>query len=132
VSASVTRGKGDAVLLAQLLSGSTVKDAATAAGLSERQARRRLARPDLRAELDRWRREVVAGVVAALADLADEALDAQRELLADAPPAVRRQVARDVLDALRELGQGADLDARIAEIEAKLGLDELGRRRPAA
>lgn len=117
--------RGDEVLLAELLAGSTVKDAATKAGLSERTARRRVARPEFRAQLDEWRREVAASVAAGLADLADAALEATADLLAsdETPAAVKRGLIRDIFDAFRALGVEADNAARLSALEAKLGVD---------
>ena len=95
------------------------------AGISESTARRRLADRDFRAKLDEARRELVVGVVARLAGAAERAIDVQLELLesSDTPPAVRRQVARDVLSTLDELGASRDLEGRLEALEAALGDD---------
>jgi hypothetical protein len=115
------RSTKDMILVAELLAGKTVAEAAAAAGESDRNARRRLADETFRAQLDEGRREIVAAVVARLAGAADRAVSTLVELLSEpTPAAVRRNAAKDLLAHLAELGETQDVARRLAALEETL------------
>jgi hypothetical protein len=117
---------GDERLLEELLRGAKLVDAAKAAGVSERTARRRLGDPAFRARLDTGRRELVGLVVARLGSLADKAADTLSELLEDPTPAPQRLgAAREALRHLStfaELADSHELAERLSALERRLGL----------
>jgi cystathionine beta-lyase/cystathionine gamma-synthase len=115
-----------ATLLAALVEGSTVAEAAKAANLSERTAYRRLAEPDFRRELAERRRQLVDAVSARLAAVGDSAIDTLLELQRggdNIPASVRLSAARCLLEhmgKLSELAETADLGDRLGAIEETL------------
>jgi hypothetical protein len=117
---------GDERLLAELVRGASLVDAAKAAEISERTARRRVADPEFGRRLAAARRELRDVIVARLGALADEALATLRELLGSETPAPQRLgAAREALRALAVLGELADageLAGRLEAIERRLGL----------
>jgi len=112
-----------AKLLAALVEGATVGEAAKAAGLSERTAYRRLAEPDLRRDLAERRRQLVDAVSARLAAVGDSAIDTLLELQAGGegiPASVRLSAARCLLEhlgKLAELAEVADVGERLDRLE---------------
>ena len=116
------RLRGDEALLAALLRGATVPEAARAVGLSERTARRRLHDPEFRRRLDAARAEVTAVLAAQLAGGAELGYSVLVGLARDkqVPAAVRRNAARDLLAMSVELGAARDVEARLEALEAAL------------
>jgi len=123
------------VLVARLAAGERMADAAKAAGLSERQAYRRLAAdPEQRRLLGELRRQRIEAGSARLADLTDDAIDALHEVMTDpeTPAATRLAAARCLLEhtgKLAELAVSADVGERLTAIEDVL--DRLTRPRGA-
>ena len=115
----------DGALIAALIGGANVEDAAQAAGLSRRTAFRRLADPTFvralneakRARLDRVVDVLTAGSLVAVTTLVD--------LLAPGtPPSVRHAAARTILDIDERRRQQAEIEARLSAIKAQLRHEE--------
>ena len=115
-----SRSRADALLLSELAAGSTIADAAQRAGVSPATVRRRLADPTFRAQLARAQSELVERATAALTSASTEAVETLRELLRDGPPSTRLQAARAILDAAPKWRDTADIEQRLAAIEASL------------
>jgi hypothetical protein len=117
---------GDEALFDALLRGATLPKAAAEAGMPERTARRHVADPEFAQRLGAARRELRGLIVARLGALGDEAVATLRELLgADTPAPQRLGAAREALRALAVLGELADtaeLNDRMAAIEARVGI----------
>lgn len=73
--------KGDAMLIAMLASGATTKEAAEAAGISERTARRRLQEPDFLQLVGEARAGLIDRASSTLASGMVEAANTLKELL---------------------------------------------------
>ena len=110
---------------AEILSaGGTMKVAAAALGKSERTLRRWRQRPAVRAEL---RERVAEGLARAKLVLAAGTADAAAALVAMAanaekPDSARIAAARGVLENAVRLGEMTDLDERLSDLEARLGV----------
>ncbi len=84
-------------LLAGIVDGRTVADAAEVAGVSRRTAFRLLARPDVAERLEQLRRQTIGHAQSRLSALVDPAADALGDVLtADSGPTARVQAARAV------------------------------------
>jgi hypothetical protein len=116
---------GDERLLAGLLAGETVTEAAANAGMHERTARRRVADEEFRRRLDDGRREFDSVLAAQLASDAELGRAVLRQLAADetCPPSVRANAAWRLLSSNAEYGPQRDYGARLEEIEKRLGVD---------
>lgn len=111
----------DAALIAALASGCSHVEAAAALGVSARTVGRRLADPAFVAQLAEHRGTIMARAADRLAAATATATDALVSLLdATTPPAVRVSAARVVLDAARRYQESADLEFRLAHLEAVL------------
>lgn len=112
------KADSDRLLAAALAVGATITDAAAAAGMSARTARRRLADPDFARHVRDSRADHITHTSTRLAGLSDLALDAMESLLdARTPPAVRARVAHDVLEARAVWRAATEVDQRIAALE---------------
>lgn len=126
MSAAKISAIGDArreKLLAALLTGPTIADAAEAAGIPYSTARRWLAEPSFRAELRAVTAEQRQAMTAALGVGAAEAVAALREGLTAESEAVRVKAASALLQAHRNL-MADDLADRLDELESRL--DRMG------
>ncbi len=116
------RKKAEKDLLQNLASGVTVETAARRAGVSERTVYRRLKDPKFRQLLAALRLEIVQRTAAMLtvagAISAKTLIDLQQDVAVAA--AVRRRAARDVLEMGIKLRDHADVEARLAAVEAQL------------
>ncbi len=119
------RPVADAALVAALVGGATLDEAADAANVSRRTVARRLKDPAFRGELEPLRREALARAADRLAGLATAALETLDELLgAHHPPTIRLGAARAVLHEASRFHDAAELAKRIEAIEQAL------RKRP--
>jgi hypothetical protein len=113
----------DALLLA-LACGATVEAAARQCGLSEATIYRRLKEPQFQRRLQEIRTDLVQRTAGALTAAA---LEAVRTLVDLQKPAVQAAVRLGAARAVLELGlkvrETADLSARLAALEARLGLE---------
>jgi hypothetical protein len=121
--ADTHRKKNEDALLLALACGATVEAAARQCQLSDRTVYRRLKDPEFRSRLQAVRSDMVQRAAGMLTAAAGEAV---RTLLAlqkeSAPPAVRLGAARAVLEIGIRVRELADLEARIAALEAQAGL----------
>jgi hypothetical protein len=120
---------GDERLLAGLLSGETVVEAASAADIPERTARRRVASPEFRQRLDDGRRELTAVLAAQLVSDAAFGRRVLREVAADedVPASVRVSAARFLVSFAHDYAIARDTEERIGALEEELGLDAASR-----
>ncbi len=116
---------GDERLLAGLLAGESLVDAARAATMNERTARRRVADEEFRRRLDEGRRETTAMLAAQIVGDAELGRTVLRTLASDesAPPSVRMNAARHLVSFAAALGPTRDFEARIEDLEKRLGYD---------
>jgi len=115
------RGKKiqDERLLLALACGVTVEAAAQAAGLSKRTAYRRLEAPSFCQRLQQVRGEMVQRTSGMLTAAAGESVKALLALVKEGtPPAVRLGAARALLELGMKLREQADLEQRLAALEA--------------
>ena len=124
-------GDEDAVLIALLLQGKTNRAAAKATNISESTVHRRLQDPTFRKALSNARSAVLAGVVNALANASDKAVDTLVELLdPKAVDTARLGAARAILEYSARMRESEELEQRIAELEeAALGQEQGAWRR---
>jgi hypothetical protein len=124
----------DARLQAALVSCSTVKEAAAAAGVSYATARRRLADPEFRGQREAWQRKVLADASLDLLELTVEAVELQRRLMTDdeTPAATRRLLIRDALEFGLRYVEAGGLAEAVAELQRALGVDPRTGQRSAA
>jgi len=116
------RKGADQALLTALACGATVENAARKAGLGERTAYRRLRDPAFLEQLQQLRTEMVQRTAAMLTGAGMSSVKTLIDLQNDAavPPAVRRRSARDVLELGPRFRESAELEHRLARIEAQL------------
>src|SRR5205809_210995 len=92
------RRNADEQLALALATGATLRDAAVAAGVAERTARRRWADPDFRRRVAELRSELVQRSAARMADAMTEAADVLRALLRAKSESVRLGACRALLE----------------------------------
>src|SRR4051794_17411218 len=106
------------VLVAGLMRGLTLRDAAPQAGMSERTARRRGREPEGMAALRSLEGRVAGEISAGLTALSADALQALAALLADtSPPSVRLRAASTVLTLALRYRDSEDTQRRLTELE---------------
>ena len=118
---TVRKGADQALLLA-LACGATVEHAAHKAGLSERTAYRRLEDPTFVRQLELLRAEMVQRTAGMLTGASMGSVKVLVDLQGDVsvPAAVRRRSARDVLEMGLKFREAAELERRLAAVEARL------------
>jgi hypothetical protein len=117
------RSDADAALAAALASGRTVVDAALAAGVSERTARRRVGDPAFGALVGRLRAEMLQRATGLLLDAAAEATAALRRNLTCGQPAGEVRAAPVILDHLLRLREHQEFEERLRALEARRGAE---------
>ena len=119
------RKKNEDALLLALACGATVEAAGRQCDLTERTVYRRLREPAFKARLQELRADMVRRSAGMLTAAAGEAVRTLLSLQKDsAPPAVRLGAARAVLELGIKVRELADLEIRIAALEAQAGLAE--------
>lgn len=98
---------GEVELVAALAAGSTVREAAAAAGISERTAYRRLTEAGVRREVSMLRSAALEEAACTLATASRKAAQTVIDLLDHADPKVRLQAARQAVSMAKELGDEA-------------------------
>jgi hypothetical protein len=117
------RKKNEDALLLALACGATVEAAARQCDLTERTVYRRLREPAFKTRLQELRADMVRRSAGLLTAAAGEAVRTLLALQKDAtPPAVRLGAARAVLEIGIKVRELADLETRIAALEAQAGL----------
>jgi hypothetical protein len=118
-------------LLLALACGATIEAAAAKAGVSESTAHRRLADPAFRQQLHEVRADMVQRTAGMLTAAAGEAvktlLDLQKGTV---PHASRLGAARSVLEIGIKMRESADLESRLAAVEAQLAVTNSASRSP--
>lgn len=115
--------RSDHQLLSALTSGSSVRDAASAAGMSERTAYRRLQDPDFRARLTDARRQVVASAVERMTVTFVDAIDELHRLVRSEQESTRLRAVKLVMDYVHRFQQQSELHSRIDELERQYADD---------
>ncbi|WP_439624354.1 hypothetical protein [Gemmata sp.] len=114
------RKKNEDALLLALACGATVEAAARQCNLTDRTIYRRLSEPAFKDRLQAPRADMVARAAGMLTAAAGEAVRTLLQLQKDAPATVRLGAARAVLELGMKLREVADLEARMAALEARL------------
>ncbi len=114
------RKKSDDVILAALLTNSTVKAAAAAVGISEKTIFNRLADPAFRQRLSEQQAAALLKATTALSDGTTEAVAVLLELCADdiTPAAIRANAASTILREAARYVALVDFEARLSKLEA--------------
>lgn len=123
--------KKDVAFVEALLTTGTLAAAARAAGVSERTARRMRQRPEMAAALAAARRDLLGGTVTRLVRTSRTAAAALARNCRCGTPAVEVAAARAVLDLVVRVVEQADLEARVAALEAAAAGDEDEEAEPA-
>ncbi|NUK87126.1 helix-turn-helix domain-containing protein [Streptomyces lunaelactis] len=108
--------KAQAVVL--LARGVSTDAAGAQVGMSGRQVRRWSEEPEFRADVEAARRAVLAESVAALTAAVRDAVDTLHAALKDKSPSIRLRAASEIVRALPLLASHAELEARVAALEA--------------
>lgn len=101
-----------------------MRDAATAAGISERQAHRRVDEQDFRQRVCRLRAEMIDRAAARLANGASEAADCLRSLLSTEGPSVRLGAARALLEMAFRSRELLEYEERLQKLEELIHAQE--------
>ena len=116
------RRNADDQLLMALACGATVDNAARQAGISPATVYRRLADAAFRQRLQTLRGDMVSRTSGTLTAAAGEAVRTLLELLKNpTSSSVRLGAAKAVLEIGMKLRETADLEARLAELEQRIG-----------
>jgi len=107
-------------LLAAIVAGRTINDAAAVAGMSPATAHRRLGELPVRRRLDALRLRVAERVTDALSNAAAGALSTVIEIMTDTanPPSVRLRAADVILTRVGPMRETTWSEQRLAELEA--------------
>jgi predicted trehalose synthase len=115
------RRRADEALLVTLACGATVESAASKLGMGVRTIHRRLADPTFKKRLQDIRSDMVQRATGMLTASAMEAVKTLLDLQkASTPAAVRLGAARTILEIGIKLRETAELEERIAALEAQL------------
>ncbi len=120
------RHSADDALAAELAAGRTLRDAAAAAGMSERTAHRRLQDREFVARVAALRGVMVRAAAGRLADGMTQAADVLRALLASADEHVRHKAAVKLIELGVKVAELAELEQRVADLEAAADAAEGG------
>jgi hypothetical protein len=113
--------KGWGELVVRIAAGSTIKDAAVAAGIGERTAHRHAATPAFQEAVNEARSEYVTRALGRLSAAAPLAVNTLLDLLKSAErESTQLGAARILLDQFVRLRESEDLASRVAAIEAQL------------
>jgi len=114
------RQNADDLLAAELAAGKTVRDAATAAGVAERTAHRRLTDAEFKARVTGLRASMVSAAAGRLADGMGEAATVLRALLASEDEHVRHKAAVKLLDLGLKVRDQSEIEDRLTAVEVSL------------
>lgn len=116
--------KSDAMLITSLASGSSIREASTLAGVSERTAHRRWSDPEFRQRVNQAWSEIVRQAVGKLGDASTRAAAVLGELLNADSETVRLSAARSILDHTVRLSEFANVEQRLSNLESALQASE--------
>ena len=111
------------LLMAALACGATVEAAARSAGISQATAYRRQQDPEFCKKLEQMKAEMVQRTSGMLTASGMESVKTLLELQKSAPPAVRLGAARSVLEIGMKVRERADLEERLATLEAQAAIN---------
>lgn len=109
--------KGEPKAALALASGSSMIDAARAAGISERTVRRRLTKPEYRMEISRLRARLLDAAVGKLVAETTDAVETLSDLLNATSEHVRLGAAKAILDFGLSLQEALETQTRITTLE---------------
>lgn len=112
--------RNDAVIIAALVSGATVDEAAKSAGISPRTVHRRLCSPEFKAALDDANFEVIRHAVSRLSGASLRAVDTLEDLLEADSENVRLQAVRTIFQLPINFRETIDHEDRLRQIEIKI------------
>jgi HEAT repeat protein len=120
LSAKVRKKKGDDALALALAAGQSFQDAATAAGVDERTARRRWDDHGFRQRVAALRTAMVDQAVGRLSEAMVAAALVLRSLLGSGtPPNVRLGAARSLLELGTKIRESVEIEARLTALEQR-------------
>jgi len=114
------RSNADDALAAALAAGKSHRDAAAAAGVSEKTVYRRIKDSAFRARVAELRAGMTAAALGRLTDGMTAASDALNRLVAHRNPDVRHKAAVKVIELGIKLREQAELEERLARVEQLL------------
>lgn len=114
------RKSADDALAAALAAGQTLRDAATAAGVSERTAARRAADPAFQRRVEALRAELVSAALGRLAALLSDATDALKRAVSCGKVATEVKAATAIFQQLLKVRDQTIPEERLAAIEEQL------------
>ena len=117
---ALTKHRTDDSLALALSTGQTIIEAARAAGVSERTARRRWAEPDFRRLVAEFRGEVIAQAASRLAASMTHAADRLVQLVDSPDPRTALAAAKAVVSLGLLAREKIDNETLVRELEAKL------------
>ncbi|MFC8274924.1 hypothetical protein ACFUJR_20775 [Streptomyces sp. NPDC057271] len=103
-----------------LAGGMSSNDVGTTIGVSGRTVRRWRQEPDFKAEVESARRELLAESIGAVTSALRRSIATLEDLMGNESAAIRVKAAGDVLRMLPALGTHAELEERLAALEARL------------
>lgn len=112
--------RGDAALISALAGGASLRQAAALAGVSASTAYRRTTDPQFQEQVDQARAELIDQAIGKIASASAEASDTLHALLNSPRDYVRFQAAAKILDAAIAVSQNAELERRLAALEAEV------------
>lgn len=107
-------------MIAALITGATIKEAAKAANVSERTAYRRLEDHAFKAQLATARDRLIGETVGRLVAATSSAVDTLQELLADERSTVRLGAARSIIEQALRMREASELAERVTRLEHEL------------
>lgn len=109
----------DETVITALLTNSTIKDAATACGLSESRIYSRLKEPEFKSKYDKARRELLEQSSYKLQSYLSLAIDEMKSIFTnkDNPPQVRLNAAEAIVRTSLKLTEQVDIIKRIEQLE---------------
>ena len=109
--------KNDAVIIAALVGGATIDEAAKIADISPRTVHRRLASPEFKAALDDANLVIIRHAVSRLCGGSIRAVDTLEDLLEAKSENTRLQAARSILGLAIKYRETIELEDRLRQIE---------------
>lgn len=108
---------GDDGFALAIASGTSIKEAACSAGISESTAYRRLKDPTFRRRISEIRSSFLNEAVGRLSEAANEAVSTLKALLTSSSDSVRLSAARAILELGAKFREQAELEERITALE---------------